>query len=566
MVYSSGEPSLFIDKSAGTLWVSAIAPTQLYSSTDGGNTFFSVPLPYGKWNQSGSDADVITDSSGRVHAIDQIGTQCAFYMRSTNGGKTFATMTDFGNGTWASGTSSSCTGQFSGAVDRPWLASYGSILLLVYNTNSPNSPGQAIDISTDGGLSFVHKIAVPVSECSCTGSSTALAVDPNDGTLYLPYITWSKPTSLKVAVSTNGGSSFQYHTIAQRSNLSPAAISQGGFPVISVDRGGNVHAVWSDNSTGSYNVYLSTSKDRGSTWSAPFMVDSQNGQHFKPWVVAGNAGSVAVAWWGTTDSVPAPWNAVNAKWYVHLSISTDALDQNPVFQESTVGSGPFHAGSICSHTYTCADTNNSNGEHDLGDFFQIAADRSGWVDVVWPDTAQYNGSTSHIFFSKELSGPNLFGTSTTTTSTSATSSSTTTTASTATVTPTAVTTSNTVASTAPTSTTSSTASSTASTSSTSTSSSSGSSTTPPPINSTISTNSTRTSTSSSSGGGIPEFPSQILLAVVFTILIVVSYLFSRRQSEACTTDPKGALTPSNTLRNTSATELVLPFWSSRICL
>ncbi|MDE1849440.1 MAG: exo-alpha-sialidase, partial [Candidatus Micrarchaeota archaeon] len=336
--------------------------------------------------------------------------------------KTFSTMTDFGNGTFSSGTSKICTGKFNNAIDRPWLASYGSRVYIVYNAGT-GAGGTAIDVSADGGLTFSHKLAVPSSECDCGGSSTPLTVDPSDGALYIPYVTWGS-TSLKVAVSTDGGSTFNYHTIVQMPSMNTSAFALGGFPSIAIDKEGNLYAVWSDNSAGNYNVYMSVSKDKGVSWGTPIKVNAQPGQHFKPWAVAGNAGNVAVAWYGTNDSGTSPWNAPNARWYVHVSVSLDALANQPSFQESTVANVPFHIGSICSHTYTCADTNDSNGEHKLADFFQITIDKDGRLNVVWTDTAQYNGTTAHIFFSRQISGPNILGKSTSMTSNQSTSSTT----------------------------------------------------------------------------------------------------------------------------------------------
>jgi len=305
-------------------------------------------------------------------------------------------MTTRGHGRWEA-RASECAGTYGPGIDRPWLASYGNDRL--YVVYGEEGTGTAIDISNDGGQSFQHRTAISSIECGCFDAPGFITIDQRDGTIYLSYIAWTgnMPDTLKVAVSSDGGNTFQYRTVVRRQGLN---LRQGGFPPITVDRSGNVYIAWSDTSEGRFAVWLSVSRDRGINWSKPLRVSKENGHHFFPWMVAGNDGMIAVAWWGTIDDIRAPWLARNAKWYVYAAVSFNALETAPGFQEALVSDEPFHVGSLCAHTDVC-ESGDKGVEGLPKDFFQIDIDADGRVSVVWPDTAHYNGQV-HAHFAKQV--------------------------------------------------------------------------------------------------------------------------------------------------------------------
>src|SRR5437868_1378519 len=85
---------------------------------------------------------------------------------------------------------------------------------------------------------------------------------------------------------------------------------------IAVDRGHNVYVAWADNTAGTIDIYVSVSKDRGATWSAPARVRTGLTVSVFPALVAGDAGRAAVAWYGTADAARSRGEARGATWYV----------------------------------------------------------------------------------------------------------------------------------------------------------------------------------------------------------------------------------------------------------
>jgi Neuraminidase (sialidase) len=92
-----------------------------------------------------------------------------------------------------------------------------------------------------------------------------------------------------IGVSTHGGNSFTDHTVYVNPNTSVSYGHQ--FVNVSVDWGGNVYAVFSDNHT----IFYSFSSDHGATWSAPVQVNQvPSNTAIIPWGVAGDAGKFDV--------------------------------------------------------------------------------------------------------------------------------------------------------------------------------------------------------------------------------------------------------------------------------
>src|SRR5207302_3076706 len=127
----------------------------------------------------------------------------------------------------------------------------------------------------------------------------------------------------------------------------------GGLPTIAVDAAHNVYAAWSDNSAGTTDVYVSVSRNRGATWSVPTRVSRGLTLAIYPTIVAGDAGRVAVAWYGTADRASSYNNALGASWYVYAAVSTNAADGAPTFETVKVSDQPFHHDSMCPHTDIC---------------------------------------------------------------------------------------------------------------------------------------------------------------------------------------------------------------------
>jgi hypothetical protein len=112
-----------------------------------------------------------------------------------------------------------------------------------------------------------------------------------------------------------------------------------------------------------------------------------------PTLVAGDSGRVAVAWYGTPDPAQARNDAHGANWYVYAALSTNATEDQPVFESTKVSEQPFHHSSICAHLSLCEGIRIQPGtpfppgyEEGIADFFRMAVDPTGVLSVVWHDT------------------------------------------------------------------------------------------------------------------------------------------------------------------------------------
>lgn len=389
----SGEPTLQIGTD-GTMWITDLSPAQIWKSTDQGATWIASRTPL---SVGGSDLDGAQDGAGRVHILDLARNQaCLYYYRSLDGGKSFDVMATPGGGVWLPGDGG-CDSKPRGGVDRPWIGVFGSdtVYFLVRDGNVTD-----VNISNDGGRTFRF---TSISQ-QFFPELGAMAVDPVDGTLYMlgeivgtfdPNIGKNPVIGIQAAKSTDG-STFSYSTVVRTPQFD---LSGSPFPSIAVDTAHNVYVVWSDNSTGTIDLHMSVSRDRGQTWSAPVRISQGLTVSTYPTLVAGDSGRIAVAWYGTPDPATARNDAHGANWYVYVALSTNATDDQPVFETTKVSELPFHHSSICAHQSLCEGMRISPGtpfpdgyEQGIADFFRMAVDPSGALNVVWHDTTMPSGS------------------------------------------------------------------------------------------------------------------------------------------------------------------------------
>jgi hypothetical protein len=97
-----------------------------------------------------------------------------------------------------------------------------------------------------------------------------------------------------MAVSTDGGQTFTDHQVYAGP---PTSSYDHNFTNVSVDRAGNVYAVYSDN----HRVYMSYSTDHGVSWHGPYTVSqSPANTAIYPWSTAGDAGRLAIVYYGSS--------------------------------------------------------------------------------------------------------------------------------------------------------------------------------------------------------------------------------------------------------------------------
>jgi hypothetical protein len=165
------------------------------------------------------------------------------------------------------------------------------------------------------------------------------------------------------------------------------------FPVIDVDRAGNLYAAWSQQGSGKsghphgpISLFMSHSRTHGRTWSKPVKVN-QRGVHSAvlPWIVArGNAGKVDVVYVGSsTRRNP---NDATANWWAYVAQTHYPLRAHPHFRHSAVTREPVRYGQICVSGIGCA-TAGDDGRS-LLDFTSVDLDSHGCAVAALPSSAR----------------------------------------------------------------------------------------------------------------------------------------------------------------------------------
>ncbi len=343
------------------------AQSLMWRSTDGGATWeHAGPLPAGpKGAWVGvSDPDLAVDADGRVFFTDLGGLVYTAVARSDDDGKT-----------WLPGNP-----VMPGPVDRQWLAAYGTDVWFSANYFAE----ERVMKSTDGGVTWTR-----VGEASCRGDIVA---DPLDGTLYIGC-------GDGVDVSTDGGATWSEKS-TPGAHAGDLALQEPA-----IDAAGNVYVAWSEHGT----VRVAGSPDKGETWTTPIDAGAPlgltGGTTVWPWVVAGDAGRVAVVWLGTpTGSDP---ERAEGEWFLYQATILDAMGEAPVVTAAQASEGPVHAGPICQGGTGCQLDPDPSGDRRLGDFFEAAVDAEGFVHTAVAVTTLVDDTISHPGYVRQTAGPRL---------------------------------------------------------------------------------------------------------------------------------------------------------------
>jgi hypothetical protein len=167
-------------------------------------------------------------------------------------------------------------------------------------------------------------------------------------------------------VSIDGGKTFTDHIVYNNPTVTVAYGHQ--FVNATVDRGGNVYVLYSDNR----NLFYSFSTNFGRTWSGPWQINRPpaNTAIF-PWASGGSAGALDVVWYGTSfyDGVTVPDDyPMTAAWYVYFAQNLQATTPGSSFT-AVKASGIIHYGGVCEGGVTCT----APANRDLLDDFGVAA-------------------------------------------------------------------------------------------------------------------------------------------------------------------------------------------------
>lgn len=282
--------------------------------------------------------------------------------------------------------------------DREWIAADGaSKVCIAYHDQATFNI--EVNCSFDAGTTFTQLgDAIDANHLWLINNNEIgnLAIDPGTHLVYQVLSGIAGPTEVVcgacgfhavwMGVSADGGRTFTDYPVF----VNPTVAADYGHQFVntSVDRGGNVYAVFSDD----HNLFYSFSTTHGRTWSVPTQVNlSPSNTAIMPWSVAGGAGKLDIVWYGTAyyDGVNPPDNyPLKATWYVYFA--QDLLAATPGSTFTQVRATPVvHRGGVCEGGILCT------GNRDLFDDFGVAASpKTGLASIVYSDDQYTNTASS----------------------------------------------------------------------------------------------------------------------------------------------------------------------------
>lgn len=255
----------------------------LYSrSTDGGATF-APPLAISGPDEAQVPA-LAVDGEGTVYAVWEGGggqSRGLLVSGSTDGGRTFSPPRPLA----------------TAAAKLPAIAAHGKGQVLVAWQDS-SGPGRQILSrgSTDGGRSFGPPH--PLAPHAAGTRAPAIAVGPGGTAVVVWQGAMAGSPAVVFAVSTDGGRSFS----------APRLVAPGSrarqTPAVALANGG-IYVVWRDRATaGGWEILFARSGDGGHTFSPPLNVSRTPGLANVPAIAARRGGGITVAWQDDRTGTP----------------------------------------------------------------------------------------------------------------------------------------------------------------------------------------------------------------------------------------------------------------------
>ena len=368
-------------------------PMRGYFSTDGGKTWGGVdaplPPPIGNGTDFGSDPSLTFDRYGNLYYSYIVvffgngnginGTEMAV-AKSTDGGKSYGSVSFF-----------SFSGGSDHFNDKPMITTDGDNIYVAWDAASGGSTGGGIRVarSSDHGATFTVARADDPK-----GPGRAIGAVPFVGTNGELYVAWNDYAANTIAFnrSFDGGVTWDKQSVVANKRLPfdiaiPAESFRAAlvYPACDVDRSTSAHrgrlvCSWMDLAgNGTTDIYVSTSDDKGSTWSLPhaitdplpFAVD-----RFYNWIsIDPTNGVVNISFYDTrndttgfrymTDTYLARSSDGGATFAPNIRVSTESSNEHD-----------------CDGVFPCASINYGNQQ---GDYEGIVA-YGGVAHPVWTDS------------------------------------------------------------------------------------------------------------------------------------------------------------------------------------
>jgi hypothetical protein len=333
----------------------------VYRSDDGGASWRTTPAGTRQVAIGGGDIDLVVAPSGAIATTD-------LWL----GNSSVAVSQDKGE-TWLAAPL-----QGSPAQDRQWLAATPTGY---YHVVHQIPAGHVVSFSQNGVLYPIHMIAAtPLDQTGCICPPGNMVAQ--GGGLIADRIAFVYQTTTRgmgVARSSNGG-------ITWTNTYPGESVNAGGvmgFPVIATDGNGRLAAVWQPEGSG--DVYLVTSTNFGTSWSAPRLLES-SGTSVYPWVAYRN-GKIAVSYYHTSASAnSADEVGEGAQWTISYRDSVDDF-------AARVDIENIKTGPICTMGIGCAE------DRELGDFQSIDLTPAGKAVIAY--NRNTGGESTEVRFVRE---------------------------------------------------------------------------------------------------------------------------------------------------------------------
>jgi hypothetical protein len=161
-------------------------------------------------------------------------------------------------------------------------------------------------------------------------------------------------------------------------------------------------------------IEMAISKDHGNTWTLRTVAAPSNARVLWPWMVAGDAGRVAVSWYQTNKVTDPDCAGSDSPEPTYSLMDAQIFDAtNPDSPETIVDAAgrPISTGGVCQGGTTCVATGQ---DRRLGDYFTNGIDQRGCLIIASGDTMMKDPvtgnelPTSRPIFIRQSSGPPLY--------------------------------------------------------------------------------------------------------------------------------------------------------------
>lgn len=406
---ADGEPEIKIDV-FGNIYASAIngvpGGTDLWKSVNNGTSFVYMGQPDGLQDKCNPPLSQCVALGGADDSIDVSPGGYLYISSLYIGSVTVSSSYDGGTGGIEPGQKWEVNPVATGVPieDRQWIAAYGPQTVYMTVRQAPGTGRLLFTKSVDAGKTF----SAPTLLTSANSTEGNLVVDPYNGNLYTTFIPSSALNRIDLLKSVDGGATWTTKTgiYTGAAGSDPAH----KFTILAVDRGGNLHLVFSSTGANGTHVYLTSSTDQGNTWLPAVQVDSGTGETttaVQPWVVAGSPGVVDITWLGSPAASP-----VKSNWHVFFAQTRNALAPSPAFAQNQVETAIMHDQDICFSGTGCANNQSmSPGNRDLLEYYTMTLDPEGFAHIAYADSVTNCPEATcitHSWYTKQTAGPSAY--------------------------------------------------------------------------------------------------------------------------------------------------------------